>query len=202
MADQTIDFGTKRFTNLYNGPKATLLILQKNNYLELGDVLTIRELDLSNVWTGRIIKGTVAFYNGGAFFNLPSNQNLYYFNPLDMFPWQDYSATSTIVGWSSFTVKRIEYVIIGDTAIVEFDLRGTSNATTASFTLPFNCDGGVVQSINFARTVDNSMIQTTPGYATMQPGSNIVVGNKNATVAGWTAANTKSLLGQLIIRIA
>ena len=48
----------------------------------------------------------------------------------------DYSATSTVVGWTTFTQKTIRYSVIGKLLIVEYFISGTSNATTTSFTLP------------------------------------------------------------------
>src|SRR3990167_5861782 len=52
-------------------------------------------------------------------------------------PWADYGGTSTITGWSSFTNQKIFYTKVGKLVFVAFDLNGTSNATTVSFTLPY-----------------------------------------------------------------
>src|SRR5205814_10418940 len=57
--------------------------------------------------------------------------------------WMDYSATSTIVVWTSFTSKLIFYKKIGKDVFVQFELTGTSNATTSTFTLPFTMANSV-----------------------------------------------------------
>jgi hypothetical protein len=56
----------------------------------------------------------------------------------DVSTWTDYSSSSTVVGWSSFTRKTILCNVIGKLLIVQYSLIGTSNATTVSFTLPNN----------------------------------------------------------------
>ena len=59
-------------------------------------------------------------------------------NLLDPTDWVDYSATSTIVGWSSFTTKSLRYRIIGKQLFFQALINGTSNSTSVTFTLPFN----------------------------------------------------------------
>jgi hypothetical protein len=51
--------------------------------------------------------------------------------------WVDYSGTSTIVGWSSFTVLNIRYSVSGNRVTVNYYISGTSDSTTTSFTVPF-----------------------------------------------------------------
>lgn len=53
-------------------------------------------------------------------------------------PWTDYSATSTIVGWSSYTTKEIYYKKIGKLVFVRFFIRGVSDNTVTTFTLPYS----------------------------------------------------------------
>ena len=109
--------------------------------------------------------------------------------------WTDYSATSTIVGWSSFTTKSIYTKKIGKTVFVSYSIAGTSNAATASFTVPYT-----IASPNF---------YSVSGYAS-DAGGNPVAGNivvvaggvaidlrKDATTnAAWTASGTKMVLGR------
>jgi hypothetical protein len=49
----------------------------------------------------------------------------------------DYSAVSTITGWSSITTKQIYYKKIGKTVLIYYHVDGTSNATIKRFTLPY-----------------------------------------------------------------
>jgi hypothetical protein len=58
-------------------------------------------------------------------------------------PWTDYSGTSTITGWSSFTIKEIGYKKIGNLVFVKFRLIGTSDVTNANFTLPLTGEGDI-----------------------------------------------------------
>ena len=51
--------------------------------------------------------------------------------------WTDYSATSTISGFSGFTRKLLNYKKVGKTVFVFVDFLGTSNATTITFTVPY-----------------------------------------------------------------
>jgi hypothetical protein len=55
--------------------------------------------------------------------------------------WTDYSSDSTVTGWSSFTIKEIDYKKIGNLVFVKFRLIGTSDTTSANFTLPFTGEG-------------------------------------------------------------
>jgi len=51
--------------------------------------------------------------------------------------WVDWSDSSTIVGWSSFTTKHIRYRRVGKTVYFVINLAGTSNSTSTSITLPY-----------------------------------------------------------------
>jgi hypothetical protein len=109
----------------------------------------------------------------------------------------DYSSTSTVTGWTSFTSKKIFYKKIGKLIFVTFELTGTSNATTASFTLPNSVNTSVgVQIINFAK--DNSGTPVA-GTAFMDPNTATVVfiPTVGGSSSGWTNSGTKSVIGQL-----
>jgi hypothetical protein len=49
----------------------------------------------------------------------------------------DYSAVSTIIGWSSFTVKQLSYWRDGKKVTVQYRLSGTSDSAAVNFTLPY-----------------------------------------------------------------
>jgi hypothetical protein len=46
-------------------------------------------------------------------------------------PWIDFSEQSTIVGWSSFTLRRMLYKRIGDILFLNVAINGTSNSTSS-----------------------------------------------------------------------
>lgn len=118
-------------------------------------------------------------------------------NILDPVDWIDYSATSTIVGWSSFTTKIIRYRVIGKQIFVMFNFNGVSNSTTTTFTLPNSASNSAV----------NYIFITNNGVAPVNPGRLVVSGN-TATMSidntgnTFTASGTKITFGQIFIEIA
>jgi hypothetical protein len=121
-------------------------------------------------------------------------------------PWIDFSEQSTIVGWSSFATKRIRYKIFGKMLIVSFNLNGTSNATSTSFTLPVNI--GSLQAANpsnVIRGTNNGNVIIS--WANGTPGSNTLnfdyfsAYGVNPGVNGWTSSGTKLISGVYIFEI-
>jgi hypothetical protein len=113
--------------------------------------------------------------------------------------WADYSAQSTIVGWSSFTQKRILIKKIGKMVFVSFALEGVSNSTAVSFTLPYTIESGfAIYSPCYA--VDNGILNLSPGMA-VDAGISV---NIYKTYAGgtWTNSGNKSVLGQFFYEAA
>ena len=123
-------------------------------------------------------------------------------NLLDPTDWIDYSATSTIVGWSSFTVKIIRYRIIGKQIFVQYQLQGTSISSTTTFTLPNTSINIEVNQNNL--TVDNSVVSL--GLLQITSNSNIVSFAKwtaiNSNTSTFTASGTKMVKGQFFYEIA
>ena len=102
----------------------------------------------------------------------------------------DYSAISTIVGWSSFTTKEIFYKRVGGLVFVWFYIYGTSDSTSVTFTLPvatqlgnpwYSCisqdNGGSLVSAIFSMT-----------------GSTVSV-SKDANGGSWTNSGVKRCSG-------
>jgi hypothetical protein len=119
-------------------------------------------------------------------------------NLLDPTGWVDYSATSTIVGWSSTTVKIIRYRIIGKQLFYEVYLSGTSNNLNTTFTLPNSCVNIVSSSpIRITNNGTNAV-----GLFEISTSSSTV--NCYTTVAGaaWTASGTKTVFISSFIEIA
>lgn len=122
-------------------------------------------------------------------------------NLLDPTDWIDYSATSTVVGWSSFTAKLIKYRIVGKQMFVNFTIQGTSNSATTTFTLPNNSVFGN-STIAFALTVDNGVTQSPSGRFSVASNSNTVTIVKDTIGNSFTASGTKQVFGQFFIEIA
>ena len=119
-------------------------------------------------------------------------------NLLDPTDWVDYSATSTIVGWSSRSTSVLRYRIIGKQIFVQFNLIGTSNSTSITFTLPFNC---IQQTSIFAIAVDNGAT-TGAGLTQTTLNSNVVNCYSNAFGATWTSSGSKIIRGQFFYETA
>lgn len=114
----------------------------------------------------------------------------------------DYSETSTVTGWTSFTAKKIFYKKIGKLTYVSFEITGTSNATGASFTLPTNNNASIgMQVIMYAR--DNTGTSVA-GTVFMDPSTATVVGapTVGGSSSGWTNSGTKSIIGQFVYQTA
>jgi hypothetical protein len=107
--------------------------------------------------------------------------------------WTDYSATSTIVGWSSYTTKSIYYKDIGKTRFVTFTLYGTSNSTSATFTLP-SASSNTVSTNNGIRVIDNGA-EGAIGLIGLPANSSTVTCYKSL-LSPWTGSGDKLVAGQ------
>jgi len=79
MANQSIQVKIDRFEILVKKPNSWVMILQKNNYLNVGDWLTVNEVDSNNVPTGRVKLGKVRFKGSILDRLLDNNLEYYYF---------------------------------------------------------------------------------------------------------------------------
>ena len=123
--------------------------------------------------------------------------------PFDLYTvvWTDYSDTTTLVGWSSTTTKQLHYKKVGRLVFVLFRIIGTSNATTATATLPYTAFNDPNNFYNFihAMTVqDNSVTLTTPGRARIGEGTATLTFDLDFAGGGWTASGTKEVVGQIL----
>lgn len=115
--------------------------------------------------------------------------------------WVDYSGTSTVVGWSSFTTKVIRYSISGKQCTVNYYIEGTSDATSITFTLA-NAIGtsGVtpLQGITYAQN------NGSPAIAQFSlAGSTVTLSRFNAigSITTWTNSGTKRAAGTFTYEI-
>lgn len=108
--------------------------------------------------------------------------------------WVDYSATSTIVGWSSFTTKIIKYLVSGKQVFYIVNISGTSTNSSVSFTLAHTSirQADVIgYGINNGAPV-NCLAETPVSGSTTTCFSNL---------GGWTGTGTKSVYVQFFIDI-
>ena len=105
--------------------------------------------------------------------------------------WVDYSATSTIVGFSAFSEKDIRYLIIGDLCTIYINIVGTSNSTFFTFTLPFNNTGGT-QWIPL-KIRNGGTFPAALGYADLPSSSSTVTLYATVAAGNWTASGAKGV---------
>lgn len=150
----------------------TTTVINKTIYLGLVYNLTDTKWDV----VGVSIEGADALYDSG---------------------WIDYSATSTVVGWSSFTTKIIKYRVIGKQLFCIFYLDGTSNSVNTTFTLPNNA---ITFNELAGRYANNGAV--TAGYARITNASNVITFLNSIISLTWTASGTKTISGQFFYEIA
>lgn len=116
--------------------------------------------------------------------------------------WTDISSTTTLVGWSSTTVKSIWHVRVGKLNFISFRVEGTSNSTATNFTLPStpinsvtNGDFGTVMSY----AVDNGSALSTASKILPYTDGKAYAYSDMAS-SGWTASGTKKISGNFWYR--
>jgi len=107
---------------------------------------------------------------------------------------QDWSSSSTVVGWSSFAVKQILYYKLGKQVTIHFWINGTSDNTSSTMTLPYANNSSFSEQ-NVMGWLDNG---NTSGAGTIALGtsSSTVIFYKGMQAQSWTAANNKVVFGQ------
>lgn len=118
-------------------------------------------------------------------------------NLLDPTDWIDYSATSTVVGWSSTSVKQIRYRVIGKQVFVLYNISGTSNSINTNFTLPYNSIN-INENVNLLWSINNGINGT--GGSSITINSNVV--NFFYNYGNWTSSGSKGIYGQFTYQIA
>jgi hypothetical protein len=99
--------------------------------------------------------------------------------------WADYSAVSTIVGWASFTTKKVSTKRIGKLVFVWFDIEGTSNTTGEStISLPYAINSTLGSAKFVAQMADNGgAAEWIPAY--VQSSGIVVTGSYTNSGVRW-----------------
>jgi len=111
--------------------------------------------------------------------------------------WTDYSATSTIAGWSSYDTKSIFVKKIGKHVFVEFDLDGTSNSTSVSFTVPYTSSTSGGRKTGCSYNKDNGNLVVGGGLIFMAAGSSTITVYKDMITTAWTNSGSKFAIGRI-----
>lgn len=111
--------------------------------------------------------------------------------------WQDWGASLSPTGFSSVAVQKSFYTTDGNTVHIWYEISGTSNATTFTFSLPIAASANYSSvSIVYPTTVQNAGT-TQVGRIVIAGGATLVT--VDATIAGGTFTNsgTKAIRGSL-----
>jgi hypothetical protein len=140
----------------------------------------------------RVSNGDTAAYFDGAMCVEGSSSFAFSPKPAEEGVWADYSAVSTISGFSSYTNKWIYTKKIGKTVFVSFRLTGTSNASAISFTVPYaSASAPAYTTIPASATTNGTQII---GMIQLASTSQTVACYSSPTFGGWTNG-TSDIMG-------
>lgn len=113
----------------------------------------------------------------------------------------DISETSTIVGWSTLTTKKILMAKQRNILTLFMHIEGTSNDSQATFTLPSNIIGHpeIEKQWEEVKILNNGAAAV--GYATIEANSNIIKLYRTFSETNWTNSGTKLCIGTVIFLI-
>jgi hypothetical protein len=114
--------------------------------------------------------------------------------------WVDYSASSTIVGFSSFTTKIIRYQTAHKRLHIAFNIQGTSNSTTTTFTIPAALSASAGNIVKPIYVVDNTSVIAV-GRVVVLSGQSTATFHRDIGGTAFTASGGKSIVGEFTIEI-
>ena len=117
--------------------------------------------------------------------------------------WTEYYASSTVTGWSGVpSPKLIYYKKIGKIVFVQFDISGTSNSTSTSFTVPFTSSN--TAEVHAAGRVQDNTGTFVAGLIYLPANSDLVslTADMSGSGGSWTASGTKAVHGQFWYTVA
>ena len=115
--------------------------------------------------------------------------------------WADYSGTSTIVGWVSISSDGIYTKKLGKFVSVQFNISGTSNSTSTTFTVPYSASSSPSSQFFMCLSKDNGG-SLTSSYGLISANGAIVTIYPSASGTNWTASGTKSIYGSFTYQSA
>jgi hypothetical protein len=119
---------------------------------------------------------------------------------LNTVAWTDYSATSTITGFATYTQKQIFYKRIGTLVFVTYGIGGNSDGVDVRFTLPYTI-GAVNPSISIPIVALNAGSQITTAVCYLQAGGGSAAFFTTIAAGGWTNSSTRAISGQFFYEV-
>jgi hypothetical protein len=112
----------------------------------------------------------------------------------------DYSAVSTIVGFSSLTVWKIFYKLDKKTLTVWYNFdTGTSNNAALTFTVPYTSRAIALYQANPNRA---GTTVWAGGFASIAPSSNVITVYPSIDGAAWPTSGNKQAIGCIVFEVA
>ena len=103
--------------------------------------------------------------------------------------WTNYTATSTIVGWSSYAgTTYIVYKKIGKMVFVMFQINGTGDETTTTFTLPHAAKTTAPVIYAMVKASDSGVAGNETATISINAASDVVTFNRLANLS-WSAGS-------------
>jgi hypothetical protein len=109
--------------------------------------------------------------------------------------WTDYFSTSTKVGWTTPS-GNIYYKKIGKIVFISFDISGTSNATSTTFTLPYTSSTTALVGSGACGYCENSTTLTTACRYYLPGNSSTVTIYSDMGLGAWGTGGSKRITGQ------
>lgn len=110
--------------------------------------------------------------------------------------WQDWSASLTVTGFSSLTIQESWYKDDGNMVTIWWEISGTSNLTTFTFSLPIAISSN--WTTLFSETFVFNGSATVAGRIEIAGGATLVTVGATAAGGAWTASGTKASRGFLV----
>lgn len=175
----------------------------------VGQVLPVAESGLEPIIELRAEEGNVTFANVSerplvhvvnhetTIVSIDNDGTITASGDIHTIPYTDYYSSSTIIGWTgSLNPAVLKYKKVGNLVFVQFNLRGTSNSTAASFTLPYTpADGNNWWVGSCHSNMDNNSTMSTGDCYYANSKFNLT-STPLGSASSWTASNTKDIKGQ------
>ena len=113
-----------------------------------------------------------------------------------------FNAAPGASGWSGTpTVNYYSFSVVGGHCVIDWDISGTSNATSASVVAPIKSSSIGTTYVAQGITEDNTVILTAPGRAAIGTASTTLSFTKDFAGGGFTASGTKRAAGTIVYLI-
>lgn len=120
--------------------------------------------------------------------------------------WPTTTYSPTVTGWSGTPTTTARYIQTGKLVFLIFSIQGTSNATTATMTLPVaaRSSGGFVYDGMNGYAQNNATEITTGSRWYIDPGASTTIVNfyKDTAFAVWTNSGQKLIRGYITYEVA